>query len=92
MNFAFSEEQELLRTAARDYLADRYPVDRVVSLVESDAGWDPDSWKELDQLGWLDGVLARRLGQVTRLGRLGERGAQQGLVGPAGDRPPERRG
>jgi alkylation response protein AidB-like acyl-CoA dehydrogenase len=54
MDFAFSEEQELLRAAARDYLADRYPAERVVSLADSDAGWDPSSWQELADLGWLD--------------------------------------
>jgi alkylation response protein AidB-like acyl-CoA dehydrogenase len=54
MDFAFSEEQELLRAAARDYLADRYPAEKVVALADSDAGWDPRSWKELADLGWLD--------------------------------------
>jgi alkylation response protein AidB-like acyl-CoA dehydrogenase len=54
MDFAFSDEQEQLRTAARDYLADRYPAERVVSLADSDAGWDPASWRELGELGWLD--------------------------------------
>src|SRR3954464_7922584 len=57
MYFAFSEEQELLRAAARDYLGDRYPTDRVVELVESDAGWDPQSWTELTEMGWLDDEL-----------------------------------
>jgi alkylation response protein AidB-like acyl-CoA dehydrogenase len=57
MDFAFSEEQDALREAARDYLTDRYPTDRVVELVESDAGWDPQSWKELTDMGWLDDEL-----------------------------------
>jgi alkylation response protein AidB-like acyl-CoA dehydrogenase len=60
MDFAFSDEQALLRSAAREYLADRYPADRVASLADSDEGWDPSSWKELADLGWLDpdlGVL-----------------------------------
>jgi alkylation response protein AidB-like acyl-CoA dehydrogenase len=54
MDFAFSEEQELLRAAARDFLADRYPADKVVALADSDAGWDAATWKELADLGWLD--------------------------------------
>jgi len=54
MDFAFSEEQEQLRAAARDYLTDRYPAARIVSLADSDAGWDPSSWRELADLGWLD--------------------------------------
>ena len=54
MDFAFSDEQEQLRAAARDYLADRYPAARVVSLADSEAGWDPSGWRELADLGWLD--------------------------------------
>jgi alkylation response protein AidB-like acyl-CoA dehydrogenase len=54
MDFAFSAEQEQLRAAARDYLADRYPSDRVVALAGSETGWDPSSWRELADLGWLD--------------------------------------
>src|SRR3954469_15923083 len=60
MDFAFSEEQEALRASARDYLADRFPLDRVVQLADSDAGWDPATWRELAEMGWLDpdlGVL-----------------------------------
>jgi alkylation response protein AidB-like acyl-CoA dehydrogenase len=57
VDFAFSEDQELLRAAARDYLADRYGEERVVALAESDAGWDPDSWSQLAELGWLDPEL-----------------------------------
>jgi alkylation response protein AidB-like acyl-CoA dehydrogenase len=54
MDFAFSDEQEQLRTAARSYLADRFPIERVVELADSDTGWDPAGWKELVDLGWLD--------------------------------------
>jgi alkylation response protein AidB-like acyl-CoA dehydrogenase len=54
MDFAFSDEQELLRGAAREFLADRYPADKVVALADSEAGWNPSIWKELADLGWLD--------------------------------------
>src|SRR5947209_9630587 len=57
MDFAFSEEQDLLRASARDYLRDRFPAERVVSLAESDTGWDPATWKELADMGWLDPSL-----------------------------------
>ncbi len=53
MDFAFSPEQELLRASAREFLADRFPVERVAALADSDAGWDPASWAELTELGWL---------------------------------------
>ncbi|HVT20673.1 MAG TPA: acyl-CoA dehydrogenase [Mycobacteriales bacterium] len=57
MDFAFSEDQELLRAAARDYLADRMPNDRMVALAESDAGTDPADWTAIAGLGWLDPEL-----------------------------------
>src|SRR5947199_1257252 len=74
MDFAFSEEQEALRASARDYLADRFPLDRVVQLADSDAGWDPGVWKDLADLGWLDpdlGVLEHAvLAEETGFGLL----------------------
>jgi len=54
MDFAFNEEQEALRAAVRDYLADRFPLERVVELADSDAGWEPATWGELAQMGVLD--------------------------------------
>jgi alkylation response protein AidB-like acyl-CoA dehydrogenase len=57
VDFAFSEEQEMLRAAAREWLADRYPADRVATLADGDEGWDPGVWKELTELGWLDPEL-----------------------------------
>lgn len=57
MDFAFSAEQDALRTTARRYLTDRLPLSRVAELADSDAGWDVASWPELTALGWLDEEL-----------------------------------
>jgi alkylation response protein AidB-like acyl-CoA dehydrogenase len=57
MDFAFSAEQDLLRSSVRDYLRDRYGDGRVVALAESDAGWDPATWTDLAGMGWLDPSL-----------------------------------
>lgn len=54
MDFAFSEEQEMLRAAARSWLAAHYPLDRVAGLADGEPGWDPAVWGELSDLGWLD--------------------------------------
>jgi len=51
VDFAFSEEQDMLRSAAREWLADRYPPDRVATLADGEDGWDPAVWKELSGLG-----------------------------------------
>jgi alkylation response protein AidB-like acyl-CoA dehydrogenase len=53
MDFSFTEEQEQLRREARTFLADRYPSERVAELADSADGWDPASWEELAQLGWI---------------------------------------
>ncbi|HTW18739.1 MAG TPA: acyl-CoA dehydrogenase family protein [Mycobacteriales bacterium] len=57
MDFAFSAEQEQLRAAARDYLADRYPAERIVELADSDQPVGGAAWSELAELGWLDADL-----------------------------------
>jgi alkylation response protein AidB-like acyl-CoA dehydrogenase len=53
MDFAFTDEQQELRAQARSYLAERFPPERVAELADSDEGWDPGSWRELAELGWL---------------------------------------
>ena len=50
MDFAFTDEQEELRAQARSFLAERYPVERVAELEDSEEGWDPGSWRELAEL------------------------------------------
>jgi alkylation response protein AidB-like acyl-CoA dehydrogenase len=57
MDFAFSAEQDQLRSAARDYLSDRYPIERVVAIADADPGHDPSAWRDLAELGWLDPEL-----------------------------------
>nr|MDQ3957473.1 acyl-CoA/acyl-ACP dehydrogenase [Actinomycetota bacterium] len=52
MDFAFSEEQEMLRDSAASWLRNRLPEGRVAELAESDAGWEPDSLREMADLGW----------------------------------------
>ena len=53
MDFAFSTEQQMLRAAARDFLASRLPLERVAELADGDAGWDPASWRQVVELGWV---------------------------------------
>ena len=53
MHFAFTADQEALRSEARRYLEERFPAERVAELADSAEGWDPASWGELAGLGWL---------------------------------------
>ncbi|HJR45180.1 MAG TPA: acyl-CoA dehydrogenase family protein [Actinomycetota bacterium] len=53
MDFAFSEEQQMLRDSARSFLESKFDADRVAELAQSDEGWDASSWTEIAELGWV---------------------------------------
>ncbi|MET0236295.1 MAG: acyl-CoA dehydrogenase family protein [Kibdelosporangium sp.] len=57
MDFAFSAEQDMLRTAAREFLTEQHPLDGVPAIVDGEPGWRPESWKQLAGLGWTDDEL-----------------------------------
>jgi alkylation response protein AidB-like acyl-CoA dehydrogenase len=53
MRFAFNEEQETLRTAARSFLGDYSSSARVRKAMETERGYDPEVWKRIGaELGW----------------------------------------
>jgi alkylation response protein AidB-like acyl-CoA dehydrogenase len=52
VDFAFSEEQQMLRDAVASWARDRLPEGRVAELATSDDGWDPASLPEMAELGW----------------------------------------
>jgi alkylation response protein AidB-like acyl-CoA dehydrogenase len=62
VHFAFTADQEALRNEARRYLEERFPAERVAELADSEAGWDPASWAELAELGWLGVSVAEEEG------------------------------
>jgi alkylation response protein AidB-like acyl-CoA dehydrogenase len=52
MNFAFSEEQEELRSAVRRFMQEKSPETEVRRLMETEDGYDPAVWSQMaDQLG-----------------------------------------
>ena len=54
MNFEFSDEQNLLREQAAGFLGDNCPPSAVRAILEGDASFDADLWKQIAELG-LDG-------------------------------------
>ena len=62
MNLDFSEEQLMLRESARDFLTKRLPKKTVKELEESQAGYTPEFWKEMADLGWMGLVLPEKYG------------------------------
>jgi alkylation response protein AidB-like acyl-CoA dehydrogenase len=53
MDLGLSEEQEMLKTSARDFLQKECPKKLVKQLDESDEGYSPELWQKIAGLGWL---------------------------------------
>src|SRR2546428_3918273 len=62
MDFGFSEEQEMLRKSARDFLAKESPMTYVRQMMEDDRGLRDDQWRKMAELGWLGLILPEEHG------------------------------
>src|ERR1700677_1203588 len=63
MNFAFSEEQEELRSSVRRFLEDKSPMTEVRRLMETSEGYDTAGWKQMgEQLGLQDLAVPEEYG------------------------------
>jgi alkylation response protein AidB-like acyl-CoA dehydrogenase len=56
MQFSFTSEQEEFRSVLRRFLEERSPPTAVRRLMETDAGWERESWRDLNQLLGLGAV------------------------------------
>jgi alkylation response protein AidB-like acyl-CoA dehydrogenase len=52
VTYAPTEDQELIRSTARQFLSDRFGMVKVRELMMSDDGFDRARWKEIADLGW----------------------------------------
>src|SRR4030088_77693 len=52
MDFAFSEEQKMLRRSARDFLAKECSSKVVRKLMDGPAAYDPELWRKMADLCW----------------------------------------
>lgn len=53
MDFSYSDEQLMLRDAARSWLAKAYPADRLAAIADGD-GYDPAAFEQIAGHGWLE--------------------------------------
>jgi alkylation response protein AidB-like acyl-CoA dehydrogenase len=53
MDLGFSEEQEMLRKSARDFLTNECPKDLVRKMAEDEKGYTPELWQKMAELGWM---------------------------------------
>jgi len=62
MDFSFSEEQEMLRTMARDFLEKECTESLVREVEAGDLGYSPELWQKMADLGWLGLVYPEQYG------------------------------
>ncbi|MDQ3205214.1 MAG: acyl-CoA dehydrogenase [Pseudomonadota bacterium] len=53
MDFSLSEEQQMLLESTRRLIASQYGFDQRARVMESEAGWSRDAWRQLADLGLL---------------------------------------
>jgi len=56
MDLDLNFEQDMLRTASRDFFERQCDLDTVSELIATDAGYSADMWRQMAELGW-HGVL-----------------------------------
>src|SRR3989442_15133867 len=64
VTFAFSEEQQELRSTAARFLEEKSSSAIVRQLMESDTGFDEGTWKQMADLGWLGMAIPEEHGGV----------------------------
>src|SRR6185436_4684611 len=62
MDFGFSEEQEMLRKSARDFLAKECPMTYVRQMMEDERGFRDEPWRKMAELGWMGLILPETYG------------------------------
>jgi alkylation response protein AidB-like acyl-CoA dehydrogenase len=62
MDFSFTEEQEMLRILARDFLAKECPKAKVREMSMEERGYDPQMWHSMAGLGWMALIFPEEYG------------------------------
>ncbi len=62
MDLGLSEEQELLKNAARDFLEKECPESLVREMEDDEKGYSPDLWKKMAEQGWQGLLIPEELG------------------------------
>jgi alkylation response protein AidB-like acyl-CoA dehydrogenase len=62
LDFAFGEEQELLRTSTRRYLEAHQSLEKLRASIESADTFDADDWRKGAELGWAAMLVPEKVG------------------------------
>jgi alkylation response protein AidB-like acyl-CoA dehydrogenase len=64
MDFSFTEEQEMLRKIARDFLATECPKDLVREMIKDEEGYTAELWKKMAELEWMGLIIPEEYGGI----------------------------
>ncbi len=64
MDFAYSEEQEMLRKAAQEFGKKRCPKSFVRAMEKDERGFSPELWREMAELGWMGCCFPEEYGGI----------------------------
>jgi alkylation response protein AidB-like acyl-CoA dehydrogenase len=62
MKLTLTEEQEMLKKTARDFLTDKCPKTLVKQMEESETGYSKELWQEMAELGWMGLAFPEKYG------------------------------
>jgi len=65
MDFSFTEEQDMLRISARDFLAKECPKSKVREMHKDERGYDPQMWLSMAELGWMGLIFPEEYGGMA---------------------------
>jgi alkylation response protein AidB-like acyl-CoA dehydrogenase len=64
MNFEFSEDQNMLREQAQNFLRDKSDSRAVRAILEGDAPYDEALWKSIAEMGWTATTIPEEYGGI----------------------------
>jgi alkylation response protein AidB-like acyl-CoA dehydrogenase len=62
MDLGLTEEQEMLKKTAHDFLSKECPKKIMRELIATENGYSPDMWKKMADLGWMGLAFPERYG------------------------------
>jgi alkylation response protein AidB-like acyl-CoA dehydrogenase len=62
MDFSLTEEQEILRTVARDFLATECPKELVREMAKDEMGHPLRLWQQMAEAGWMGLIIPKEYG------------------------------
>lgn len=64
MNFGFTEDQDMIRESALNFVSKESSLERVRALHEDEAGYSDTHWQTIAESGWLGAVIPEDFGGI----------------------------